>query len=478
MNISELVLKEYWKYLEFEIRYSVPVEKYLKAQLNFKKEGAADFDAKFLSQLKKAEKEGLKEIERVKSDIADNVDKVSNLYKYRKEYFIDNSKNLDELDFCDREITICDSAIFFLVPIIEKHFGPFNEEINRRYNDITLMIKIFKAYRLQVQGIINLNLDNTNRYDHITKLRYSNRIIGFTEFGSINENIQRFIKEEFRYFEEKHQSDFYKTLRNIYYHDCDSIYLIAQTTKDKIKLASIKLSMLRKEIKSSLNDFERFLVYLKNKYPEDCVRLVQILKAIQVQYRAILSGHGVEIENTYNYEILKNQFKEWELEYLKNVVIADAPSISREQKAKRTPSTIDRLITFKNTETIEKIHFELKGYFSNKEAELLKALQGEQLSEILLFPHNQNKFVEVFRRLKYNGFLLNTDTETKNWICTTFQFVKKGFAEPQPFNESSVWDNLNKGKGEPTRKERICITEWLPHKSPLQLTRETENEKL
>ena len=108
----------------------------------------------------------------------------------------------------------------------------------------------------------------------------------------------------------------------------------------------------------------------------------------------------------------------------------------------------------------------------------MKALQGEQLGEILLFPHNQNKFVEVFRRLKYNGFLLNTDTETKNWICTTFQFVKKGFAEPQPFNESSVWDNLNKGKGEPTKKERICITDWLPYKSPLQLTRETENEKL
>jgi hypothetical protein len=145
---------------------------------------------------------------------------------------------------------------------------------------------------------------------------------------------------------------------------------------------------------------------------------------------------------------------------------------------KQKPELNGKLITFKNSETIDKIHSELKGYFPNKEAELLKALQGEQLGEILLFPHNQNKFVEVFRRLKYNGFLLNTDTETKNWICTTFQFVKKGFAEPQPFNESSVWDNLNKGKGEPTKKERICITDWLPYKSPLQLTRETENEKL
>ena len=136
-----------------------------------------------------------------------------------------------------------------------------------------------------------------------------------------------------------------------------------------------------------------------------------------------------------------------------------------------------KLITFKNSETIEKIHTELKGYFPKKEAELLKALQGEQLSEILLFPHNQNKFVEVFRRLKYNGFLLNTDTETKNWICTTFQFIKKGFAEPQPFNEDTVWNNLNKGKGEPTKKERICITDWLPYKNPKTLEEEVQKEK-
>jgi hypothetical protein len=145
---------------------------------------------------------------------------------------------------------------------------------------------------------------------------------------------------------------------------------------------------------------------------------------------------------------------------------------------KQKPKRNELKILFKNSETIDKIHSELKGYFPNKEAELLKALQGEQLDEMLLFHNNQNKFVEVFRRLKYNGFLLNNDTETKNWICTTFQFVKKRFAEPQPFKESSVWDNLNKGKGEPTKKERICNTDWLPYKSPLQLTRETENEKL
>ena len=147
---------------------------------------------------------------------------------------------------------------------------------------------------------------------------------------------------------------------------------------------------------------------------------------------------------------------------------------------KQNPELPGKQITFKNSETIEKLHTELKGYFPNKEAELLKALQGEQLTEILLFPHNQNKFVEVFRRLKYNGFLLNTDTETKTWICSNFQFKKKGFLKPQPFNQNTVWNNLNKGKGEPTKKERICFenVDWLPYKSPKQIVEEAQKEKL
>ncbi|MBK7965974.1 MAG: hypothetical protein IPK10_12290 [Bacteroidetes bacterium] len=179
-------------------------------------------------------------------------------------------------------------------------------------------------------------------------------------------------------------------------------------------------------------------------------------------------------------------FKAWEL-ILKSPLLFKSffdeittlrKALTPQTDTKRKPKSNVKLITFKNSETIEKIHTELKGFFPKKEDELLKALQGEELTEILLFPHNQNKFVEVFRRLKYNGFLLNTDTETKNWICSTFQFIKNGFTEPQPFNERSVWDNLNKGKGEPTRKERICITDWLQYKSLSQLRRETENEKL
>ncbi|WP_162415603.1 hypothetical protein [Cyclobacterium roseum] len=144
-------------------------------------------------------------------------------------------------------------------------------------------------------------------------------------------------------------------------------------------------------------------------------------------------------------------------------------SLSPQPIVKQKPELNGKLITFKNSDTIDKIHTELKGYFPNKEAELLKALQGEQLSEILLFPHNQNKFVEVFKRLKYNGFLISTPKEINTWICSNFAYVRKlgDKKEVKNFNESTIKTHLTNSakerEAEPTPKERICTPNWLPH---------------
>lgn len=146
---------------------------------------------------------------------------------------------------------------------------------------------------------------------------------------------------------------------------------------------------------------------------------------------------------------------------------------------KQKPEPYEKLITFKNSETIEKIHSELKGYFPNKEAELLKALQGEQLSELLLFPHNGSNFVEVFKRLKYNRFLINTPTQIKDWICTNFNYMKTQGTKKtvENFKENTVWDVLTKTKCEPSNKNRICTPDWLPFIPQKTRKIETENEK-
>jgi hypothetical protein len=151
-----------------------------------------------------------------------------------------------------------------------------------------------------------------------------------------------------------------------------------------------------------------------------------------------------------------------------------------ERNVNEKPKLSKALISFNSIETITKIHNELKGYFPSKENELLQVLKGKQLHEILLFPHNQNKFVEVFKRLKYNGFLLNTPKEIENWICSNFsyQYQKGNKNEVRNFNSSTVHDILTKDKGEPTKSERICTPDWLPYKNYLKRQREAEKENI
>lgn len=143
-------------------------------------------------------------------------------------------------------------------------------------------------------------------------------------------------------------------------------------------------------------------------------------------------------------------------------------------KTNTKSNIITKALTFKNPETLEKLFNDLKGYFPENEIEFKKALEGEALKAPIIFPHNQNKLVEVFRRLKYNGFLLNKPGEINKWICKNFQYSKKGIVEN--FKSDTVKGGLT-GKTEPKNTERIKI-DWLPYSNPEKLKRQKEAEKL
>ncbi len=138
------------------------------------------------------------------------------------------------------------------------------------------------------------------------------------------------------------------------------------------------------------------------------------------------------------------------------------------------------LIAFNTQSTLNRVFDMLKAYFPDREGDFKKALEGEGLESSLLFEHAQNQLVEVFRRLKYNGFIPNTLTEIKEWLCLNFQFrFRKGSVqEVRSLNPNTVWDILSKGIGEPTKKSRICKDDdWLPYKSPNTLKYESQEEK-
>jgi hypothetical protein len=112
----------------------------------------------------------------------------------------------------------------------------------------------------------------------------------------------------------------------------------------------------------------------------------------------------------------------------------------------------------------------LEVFFDPADRAALKTLlRGQSVSKKLLFNGNQNQLVEVFRRLSYNGFLHESRSSLRDWLCRHFAYRSKtGIAD---LSRNSVWDILSKAKGEPTGRSRICTLDWLPYKTPASLKR-------
>ncbi len=150
--------------------------------------------------------------------------------------------------------------------------------------------------------------------------------------------------------------------------------------------------------------------------------------------------------------------------------------------AKKHSEVEIKSIIFNDSSTIGRIHQLLISHFPNQESELLEVLKGKKIENVLFFQSNQNKLVEVFRRMKYNNLITSNDTEICKWICSSFHFKYKrgGHEEIRPFNYSSVWDTLTKGKNEPPKSARICYKdiEWLPYKSHSTLKHDKQKENL
>lgn len=228
------------------------------------------------------------------------------------------------------------------------------------------------------------------------------------------------------------------------------------------------LKIIKREYENNLNitlSYIEGVVYNSNDY----TNLSEVARNIG---RRIINGtlHP-------DFETIKKHINE-QIVYLERTE-RRSKGIYNELKKSGISNQPKKSIIFNSYETIEKIHSELKGFFlPESETSLLKALHGEQIQYSLTFPHNQNKLVEVFRRLKYNGFILSNDTEIQKWLCSNFSYKKNGEVSEKQLNKHTVWDILNKGIGEAPKKQRICTLDWLPYKSRDQIQLEKEKEKI
>ena len=219
--------------------------------------------------------------------------------------------------------------------------------------------------------------------------------------------------------------------------------LINCTEVHKIQLSN----HVNKEIKYFVNGSEQMAEYAKNNF----------------------SFYDKHIHNSEHYQSMFKSLDD--AKKVKQILESNTKSQSKQDlheklktDTKQMPKLNEALISFSSNDTLDKVYEALKGYFKGNEAKFRMALECKKLDIHLLFPSNQNKFVEVFLRLKYSGFLLSKPKEIKEWLCSNFafQYHRGDIKEVRKFNPSTVNDILTKEKGLPSKRERIKI-DWLPN---------------
>jgi hypothetical protein len=118
-------------------------------------------------------------------------------------------------------------------------------------------------------------------------------------------------------------------------------------------------------------------------------------------------------------------------------------------------------------EIISEFHKELEVFFNESERDsLLNLLNGNLIESRLTINLNSNRFVELIRRMEYNGFINETKTNIQSWIINNFRYRKESNKEISDFKPSTVHDILcGVDKAQPKKDKRILNLEWLPYKS-------------
>jgi hypothetical protein len=190
---------------------------------------------------------------------------------------------------------------------------------------------------------------------------------------------------------------------------------------------------------------------------------ISLSRAISYLFEELHYRHG-SIDPAFM-QALRQTFPEY-------AEVIDQPAVNRKQESTLNgyKSSIKLNLT---PECLADLLNCLEVFFEPSGRPDMKALlQGHPVDHKLVFNGNQNRFVEVFRRLSYNGFLHESWSFLRDWLCEHFSYRSKtGIAD---LSQNSVWDILSKAKGEPTGKSRICGLDWLPYKTQASLKRSAE----
>jgi hypothetical protein len=157
---------------------------------------------------------------------------------------------------------------------------------------------------------------------------------------------------------------------------------------------------------------------------------------------------------------------------LKAKPVADTSTATQESKGgTEAENKYKVVLTYNLNETERKELFaELMRYEKDSHS-LTELLNGQPVVNRITVTCQQNEFAEVFKRLKYNGKIVQPVSDIVQWLSE--RFAKSDGSE---FNRRSIED-LFKPSGTPP-KNRLCDFDWLTFKDEIVLAKEAHEVKM
>lgn len=174
------------------------------------------------------------------------------------------------------------------------------------------------------------------------------------------------------------------------------------------------------------------------------------------------------------YQVLadtENEFLKWLIDYQKEHAkyTSAAPQESKGSTEVKNEPKIGLTYKLKDAERKELVA-ELARYV-NDSTSLTELLKGNPDSNRVKVTCKQNEFAEVFKRLQYNGKIVQPIKDIVQWVSENFEQ-----SDGRAFSSRTIED-LFKPSGKPP-KERICDFEWLTFKDASTLAKEANDAKM
>lgn len=146
------------------------------------------------------------------------------------------------------------------------------------------------------------NQDRVNPFVFIASLRIGQPKLTDSDVRNINSNI-KVMTTNFEYFRNKYNEVWDRDLIFIFRYVTEDYFQIGNVESGEMQLLCVTLDNRKGYVNDKFDDFKRAFEFLiRNNEPNDCIKLLNLIRSTIIDYNVILKGHNYDFMKSFYYQ--------------------------------------------------------------------------------------------------------------------------------------------------------------------------------